>query len=107
MVAQQIRFSNAQLEVKDIEEFALYPTNVTLPKYAGADCPVNVLQRRVIKILGRDDQCTQKYSLEGPLLESYMEMRLGSVDIDKRSQNNRHRYFGAAQDCGGKRSELG
>ncbi len=53
MVAQQIRFANAQLEVKDIEEFSLYPTNVALPKYPGADGPVNVLQRRVIKILQR------------------------------------------------------
>jgi hypothetical protein len=52
MVAQEICFGDAEFKVKDVEELALYPTNITFAKYARAKCPVDILQRRIIEILG-------------------------------------------------------
>lgn len=40
---EDVVFIEAKLEVEDIEELALYPTNITFAKDTGAKCPVNVL----------------------------------------------------------------
>ena len=41
-----------KLIVEDVQELPLYPAHVALSKYTGAQRPVDVLQRRVIAILG-------------------------------------------------------
>lgn len=51
MVGEEIRLSDTQLEVEDIEELPLYPTNIPLAKDTSAECPVYVLERRVVQVL--------------------------------------------------------
>ena len=43
VVCHDIVFGDAQLEIKDIEELALYPANVTLAEHTSAYSPVYVL----------------------------------------------------------------
>ena len=47
-MCHNIVFGDAQLEIKDVEELALYPADVTLAKHTSAHSPVYVLERRVI-----------------------------------------------------------
>ena len=51
MVREDIVFGNSKLEVKNIEEFTFYPTNITLAKNTSAKCPMNVLESGVIQVL--------------------------------------------------------
>jgi hypothetical protein len=51
MVGHDVSLADAQLEIKDVEEFALDPANIALAEYTGAHSPVHVLERRVIQIL--------------------------------------------------------
>lgn len=108
VMRHNIIFGDAQLEIKDIEELALYPSNVTLAEHTSAHSPVYVLQRGVIQILrtcesgrmykwgsedshftGYDDG-TEEYTFIGPLLQGDVEVRLSPVQIDKGSQDDGH-----------------
>ena len=42
VVAQQIRFGNAEFKVENVEIFAFDATHVPLAENACAECPVNV-----------------------------------------------------------------
>ena len=50
-MAEQIRFRDAQFKVKDIKEFSLDPSDISLPEDACAQSPMHVLECRVIQIL--------------------------------------------------------
>lgn len=41
----------AELVVEDVEEFAFYTANVTLAKDTSTECPMDVLESRVIAVL--------------------------------------------------------
>lgn len=96
----------AELVVEDVEEFAFYAANVTLAKDASTECPMDVLESRVIAVLftrgkvrsatsvqkiieGRrggthlvsKDECTQEDTFAGPLLEGDLKMWLCAVDV--------------------------
>lgn len=90
MVCHDIVFGDAQLEIKDVEELALYPPNVTLAEHTSAHSPVYVLKRRVIQIFTGYDDSTEEYTFIGPLLERNVEVRLSPVQIDKGGQDDRH-----------------
>jgi hypothetical protein len=45
VVCHEIIFGDAQLEIENVEEFALDPANVALAKNTGAHCPVYVFER--------------------------------------------------------------
>jgi hypothetical protein len=51
MVCHNIVFAYAQLEIEDIEEFALDPADITFAEYTSADCPVHVFERGIIQVL--------------------------------------------------------
>lgn len=51
VVGEQIGLVDAKLVIEDIEELALYPTDVTLAEDTGAKCPVDVLECGVIAVL--------------------------------------------------------
>jgi hypothetical protein len=52
MMTEEIGFGDAQFEVKDVKEFALDPSDISLPEDACAERPMDVLQCRIIQILG-------------------------------------------------------
>jgi hypothetical protein len=51
VVCHDVVLADIQFEIKNVEEFALDPTNITLAKDACAHSPVHVLKRRVIQVL--------------------------------------------------------
>jgi len=51
VVAQKVVLGNVEFEIEDIEELALDATDVTLAENTGAQCPVNVLQSRIVEVL--------------------------------------------------------
>lgn len=51
MMAQDVIFADRELEIENIEKFAFNTANIALAEDTGAQSPVHVLERRVIKIL--------------------------------------------------------
>jgi len=51
VVAQQILFGNAEFKIENVEIFAFYATHIPLAENACAQCPVNVFQCRIVKVL--------------------------------------------------------
>jgi hypothetical protein len=88
VVRENVVLGDAELEVKDIQKLALDAPNVALAKDAGADRPVDVLQRRIVQIFGSDDEGAKKDALQCPLLEGNVEVGLGPVDVYKRRQDD-------------------
>lgn len=62
VVTENVSLCDPELEVKDIEVLALNATDITLAKDTGTKCPVYVLKRRIVEILGSDNDSTQEYS---------------------------------------------
>ena len=54
MVREEVGFGDGELEVENVEELALDATNVALAEDPGAERPVDVLQRGVVKVLQRE-----------------------------------------------------
>ena len=106
MVTEKVVLCDAKFKVKNIKELAFDATNVAFAKDTGAECPVNVLECRIVQILGGADKRTQKYSFMCPLLQSDVEMRLGPVDVDKGAEDGWHRHFSACDDVGDEGGEL-
>lgn len=48
---EDILLGDAEFEVEDVEELALYPADVALAEDARAQCPMHVLQCRVVGVL--------------------------------------------------------
>lgn len=51
MVTEEVVFCDLKLPIEDVEELSLDPSDISLPKYTSAECPVNVLESRVVKVL--------------------------------------------------------
>lgn len=81
VMREDVVLGNAELEIKDIQKLALDAPNVALAKNAGADRPVDVLQRGVIEVFGSDDEGAKEDTLQCPLLEGNVEVGLGPVDV--------------------------
>ena len=56
VVRENIVLSDAQLEVEDVEELALYPADIPLAEDTCAESPVYVLECGVIEVLERSSQ---------------------------------------------------
>ncbi len=60
VMCKEIGFGDGEFEVEDIEELTLDPTDITLAEDPGAECPVDILECRVIQVLRgkkvREDQ---------------------------------------------------
>ena len=54
MVCEEIGFGDGEFEVEDVEELTLDAADVTLAEDPGAERPVDVLQRGVVKVLQRE-----------------------------------------------------
>ena len=51
VVGEQIGLVHAEFVIEDVEELALDAADVALAEDAGAQCPMDVLQRRIVAIL--------------------------------------------------------
>jgi hypothetical protein len=51
MMGQDIAFTDCQIPVEDIKEFALHATNIAQIKYARPSSPTNVLDSIIIEVL--------------------------------------------------------
>jgi hypothetical protein len=71
------------LKIEDIEKLAFDTTDVTFPENTCAHCPMNVFESGIVQILGSTDECSEKNTFECPLLECYVKVRFGPVDIDE------------------------
>lgn len=54
MVAQKVVLGNVKFEIEDIEELALDAADITFAENTSAECPVYVLQSRIVEILYKD-----------------------------------------------------
>ena len=54
VVREEVGFGDGELEVEDVQELALDTTDVALAEDPGAERPVDVLQRGVVKVLQRE-----------------------------------------------------
>jgi hypothetical protein len=84
---EEIGFGNSEIPVEDFDEFALYPSNVTLAERAGDHSPVNVLQGGVIGVFGSDDESAEKNAMKGPLLGLNGEIGPCALDVDEGDKN--------------------
>lgn len=100
MMGKQIRLVEGKLIVEDVQELPLYPADVALAKHAGAQRPVNVLQRGVIAVLVCANERSQKYTLACPLLECDLEVRLRPVDVDEGNEEDGDLDLGFGEDVG-------
>jgi len=98
VVCHDVVLADIQIEIKNIEELALDPTNITLAEDACAHSPVHVLERRVIQVLARNDERAKEYPFVGPLFECYVEMGLGPVEVDECGQDDWDFNFGPSED---------
>lgn len=51
VMCKEIGFGDGEFEVEDIEELTLDPTDIPLAEDPGAECPVDILECRVIQVL--------------------------------------------------------
>ena len=56
---------DAELEVEDLEELALDARDVATAEDARAEGPVGVLERGVVEVLAREDECTEEHAVVG------------------------------------------
>jgi len=98
VVRHDVVLADAQLEIEDVQEFALDPADIALAKDACAHSPVHVLERGVIEILAGGDKCAKEDPLVGPLFECDVEMGFGPVKIDECGQDGGYFYFGSDED---------
>lgn len=114
VVREEVRLGEAELVVEDVEELALDAPDIPLAEDTRAECPVDVLQRRVIAVLergrevsvwdrreGPEDthlvskyECSEEYALASPLLERDLQMWLCPVDVDEG-----HKQYGNLDLC--------
>ena len=80
---KEIGFGNGQVPIEDFDELALDPSDVALAESVGDHSPVDVLQGRVVGILGGDDESAEENAVEGPLFGLDGEIRPGALDVDE------------------------
>jgi hypothetical protein len=66
--SEEIGFSHSEIPIKDFDELALDPTNVTLAECAGNHSPMDVLQGRVVGVFGSDDESAEENAVKSPFL---------------------------------------
>ena len=79
--SEEIGFGNSQIPIENLNELALDPSNITFAKRVRDHRPVDVLQSRVVGVLGGNDEATEEDAVEGPLLCLNGEIRLGAFDV--------------------------
>ena len=80
---KEIGFGDGQVPIKDFDKFALDPSNVTFAKRVRDHSPMDVLESRVIGVLGGDDESAEENAVKGPFLCLDREIRLGALDVDE------------------------
>jgi hypothetical protein len=65
VVHHALGLAHAQLPVQHVQKLALNPSYIALLEDAGAERPVDVLERGVIGVLGGDDEGAEEDALEG------------------------------------------
>lgn len=103
---EEIGFRNTQVPVEDIDEFAFDPSNITLPESVGDHGPMDVFQRRVIGVLGRDDESAEENAVKGPLFGLDGEIGPGASDVDEGNKDIGDGDFGSLDNVRHELSEL-
>jgi len=73
-MGQDIAFTDCQIPVEDIEEFALHATDVAQIKYARPSSPTNVLDSIIIEVLPSKHQSTHDHPFACPLLNPDLQV---------------------------------
>lgn len=104
---EEIGLGNSEIPVEDFDELALDPANVPLAERAGDHRPVDVFERRVVRVLGGDDQRAEEDAVEGPVLRLDGQVGLGTLDVDEGDQDVGHGDLGSLDDTRDELGELG
>lgn len=99
--AENVVLRDTEIPLEDSEELSLDAADIALAKDTGAESPVDVLEGRVVGILGGDNESTEEDPLEGPLLESDVEVWACAVDVDEGEEESGSDDLGAS-DHGGR-----
>ena len=104
---EEIGFGNGEVPVEDFDELAFNPSNITLAEGAGHHSPMNVLQSRVIGVLGREDESAEENAVKGPLFGLNREIRPGALDVDEGDNDVGNGNLSSLDDVRDKLGELG
>lgn len=104
--AENVVLCHTEIPLEDSQELALDAAHIPLAKDAGAERPVDVLESRVVGVLGGNDKGSKEDSLEGPLLEGDVEVWAGAVDVDEGEEESGGDDLGAGDDRRRERAEF-
>jgi hypothetical protein len=107
VMTQDVTLEDAEFKIEDVEEFPLNAADIPLAEDTRAERPVDVLKCGVVKVLARKHNCAKEHPFACPLLEGDVQMRLGSIDVNERSEYDGYSDFRSCNNVRNERREFG
>lgn len=96
--AENVILCHTEIPLEDSQELSLDAAHIALAKDTRAESPVDVLEGRVVGVLGSHNKSTEEDALEGPLFQSNVEVRACAVDVDEGEEESGSDDLGASDD---------